>query len=96
MTIIVKKSLLVYIIYPRSQERLRDLGSIYGTIGPLVLEEELYYLYSKNKVLISYAFTAQLICAFVLAYAKIWFSYDVAHMSVKTSKLFASLINGYS
>ena len=31
-------------------------------------------------MLISCAVTAQLICTFVFAYAKIWFSHDVAHI----------------
>ena len=33
---------------------------------------------AKTKVLISCAVTAQLICIFVFAYAKIWFSRDMA------------------
>ena len=36
----------------------------------LKVEEELYYLCGKRKVLISCAATAQLICVFVFAYAK--------------------------
>ena len=36
---------------------------------------------AKTKVLISFAVTAKLICAFVFAYAKCWFSHDVAHLS---------------
>ena len=35
---------------------------------------------AKTKVLISYAVTVQLICAFVFAYAKHWFSLDAAHI----------------
>ena len=34
----------------------------------------------KTKVLISWAVTAQLICVFVFAYAKIRFSHDAAHL----------------
>ena len=34
---------------------------------------------AKTKALISCAVTAQLICAFVFAQAKIWFSHDAAH-----------------
>ena len=34
---------------------------------------------SKTKALISCAVTAQLICAFVFAYADCWFSDDAAH-----------------
>ena len=34
----------------------------------------------KTKALISYAVTAQLICAFVFAYAKSRFSHDAAHI----------------
>ena len=37
---------------------------------------------AKTKVLISCAVTAQLICVFVFACAKIWFSHDVAHISL--------------
>ena len=35
---------------------------------------------AKTKTLISFAVTAKLICAFVFAYAKIWFSHDAAHI----------------
>ena len=34
----------------------------------------------KTKALISFAVTAKLICVFVFAYAKSWFSHDAAHM----------------
>ena len=34
----------------------------------------------KTKALISFAVTAKLICIFVFAYAKCWFSHDAAHM----------------
>ena len=40
----------------------------------------MYYLCSENKGIISFAVTAKLICAFVFAYAKSWFSYEVAHI----------------
>ena len=33
----------------------------------------------KTKALISFAVTAKLICVFVFAYAKCWFSYDASH-----------------
>ena len=46
-------------------------------------KEELYYLCSENKALISFALTAQLIRAFVFTYACCWFSYAVAHLSFK-------------
>ena len=36
----------------------------------------------KTKALISFAFTVKLICVFVFAYAKHWFSHDVAHISL--------------
>ena len=35
---------------------------------------------AKTKALISFAITAKLICVFVFAYAKCWFSHDAAHM----------------
>ena len=35
---------------------------------------------AKTKALISFAVTAKLICVFVFAYAKRWFSHDAAHM----------------
>ena len=42
--------------------------------------EGLYYLCSqKTKALISFAVTKKLICVFVFAYAKCWFSHDAAH-----------------
>ena len=37
-------------------------------------------LVAKTKALISCAVTAQLIRAFVFAYAKFWFSHDAAHV----------------
>ena len=36
---------------------------------------------AKTKTLISFAVTAKLICVFALAYAKIRFSHDTAHIS---------------
>ena len=41
--------------------------------------EGLYYV-AKTKALISFAVTAKLICIFVFVYAKLWFSYDAAHI----------------
>ena len=35
---------------------------------------------AKTKALISFVVTAKLICVFVLAYAKSWFSHDAAHL----------------
>ena len=35
---------------------------------------------AKTKALISFAVSAKLICIFVFAYAKRWFSHDVAHL----------------
>ena len=35
---------------------------------------------AKTKALISFAATARLICVFVFAYAKCWFSHDVAQL----------------
>ena len=35
---------------------------------------------AKTKALISFAVTAKLICVFVFAYAKCWFSHDAAHI----------------
>ena len=43
-----------------------------------MIEERLYYLCVTTKKLISCTVTAQLICIFVLAFAKNWFSYYVA------------------
>ena len=43
--------------------------------------EGLYYLNTKTKVLINCTVTAQLICAFVFAYAKSGFSQDAAHIN---------------
>ena len=37
---------------------------------------------AKTKALISFAVTAKLICDFVFAYAKSWFSHDAAHITV--------------
>ena len=34
---------------------------------------------AKTKALISFAVTAKLICVFVFAYVKCWFSHDAAH-----------------
>ena len=37
---------------------------------------------AKTKALISCAVTAQLICAFVFAYANFWFSHAAAHIGI--------------
>ena len=43
---------------------------------------KLPYIYvGKTKGLISFAVTAKLICVFVFAYAKHWFSHEAAHLS---------------
>ena len=44
---------------------------------------------AKTKALISWAVTAQLICVFIFAYAKIRFSHDEAHIVLSASTLFA-------
>ena len=41
---------------------------------------------AKTKALISCAVTAQLICVFVSAYAKRWFSYNEAHIIQRLSE----------
>ena len=38
---------------------------------------------TKTKALISFAVTAKLICLFVFAYAKCWFSHDTAHIYIR-------------
>ena len=40
---------------------------------------------AKTKALISFAVTAKLICVFVFAYAKCWFSHDAAHIVILLS-----------
>ena len=40
---------------------------------------------AKAKALISFAVTAKLICAFVFAYGRCWFSHDAAHMCDRNS-----------
>ena len=42
---------------------------------------------AKTKALISFAVTAKLICAFVFAYAKIWFSHDAAHIKSQNKRM---------
>ena len=41
---------------------------------------------AKTKSLISYAVTAKLICVFVFAYAKNWFSHDAAHLAFNPNR----------
>ena len=43
---------------------------------------------AKTKVLISFSVTAQLLCAFVFAYAKIRFSHDAAQIMLQYQYLF--------
>ena len=43
---------------------------------------------AKTKVLISFAVTAKLICVFVFAFAKMWFSHDAAQMAPSPGNLF--------
>ena len=40
---------------------------------------------AKTNALISFAITAKLICAFVFAYAKSWFSHDAAQIVVDST-----------
>ena len=44
-----------------------------------IYKEEGSYCVAKTKALISFAVTVKLICVFVFAYAKRWFSHVVAH-----------------
>ena len=44
--------------------------------------ERLYYLRSENKGADQIRGSAKLICVFVFAYAKRWFSHDAAHIIV--------------
>ena len=48
--------------------------------------EGVYFLW-KTKALISFSVTAKLICVFVFAYAKCWFSHNAAHMLIQSSSL---------
>ena len=47
---------------------------------------------SENKALISFAVTAKLICVFVFAYAKRWFSHEAAHLVMCISHMHPTLI----
>ena len=47
--------------------------------------EGLYYV-AKIKALISFAVTAKLICVFVFAYAKHWFSHDAAQLKQRSDR----------
>ena len=46
--------------------------------------EGLYYPLVKTKALISCEVTTQLICVFVFAYAKIWFSHIAANINLES------------
>ena len=45
---------------------------------------------AKTKTLISFSVTAKLICVFVLAYAKLRFSDDVAHLDPLKAHLYVA------
>ena len=47
---------------------------------------------AETKALISLAVTVKLICAFVLAYAKCWFSHEEDHFFVSSSYNFKLLV----
>ena len=49
---------------------------------------------AKTKALISFAVTAKLICVFVFAYAKSWFSHDEALMSICNFHCFSCWFRG--
>ena len=53
-------------------------------------------LFSKTKGLISFAVTAKLICVFVFAYAKRWFSHDTAHRNFTISSVLSLQIQRQS
>ena len=51
---------------------------------------------ATTKALIGFAVTAKLICVFVFAYAKSWFSHDAAHISVLlTARNFPNFLDRY-
>ena len=47
---------------------------------------------AKTKALTSFAVTAKLVCVFVFAYAKCWFSHDAGFCALGTGKLSRSLV----
>ena len=53
----------------------------------LDLERNCTIRVAKTKALISFAVTAKLICAFVVAYADCWFSHAAAHLCDADSSL---------
>ena len=55
--------------------------------------EGLYYV-AKTKALISFAVTAKLICVFAFAYAKCWFSHDVAQIQIINFSLYTFAVIG--
>ena len=55
----------------------------------------LYYV-AKTKALISFAVTAKLICVFVFAYAKCWFSHDAAQIYFSSSYLNLRVCGSFS
>ena len=48
---------------------------------------------AKTKALISFTVTAKLICVFVFAYKKIWFSHNEAHIIVAILTLMSRIKN---
>ena len=63
-----------------------------------IWEVEGLYCVAKTKALISFAVTVQLICVFVFAYARFWFSHDAAHIILykKIFNIRNSLMNCYN
>ena len=47
---------------------------------------------AKTKMLISFAVTAKLICAFVFAYADCWFSYVAAHLFINNMSWYQPIL----
>ena len=62
--------------FPTKNSKSPDLGSrVYHMYGDCTIRV------AKTKALISFAFTAKLICVFVFAYAKRLFSHGVAQLA---------------
>ena len=64
--------------YSAVELQLRLLSKYFVDVHEPRHEKAEFFAYAKTKVQICCTVTAQQICTFVLAYAKIWFSHDVA------------------
>ena len=77
------KPMLWILSRSETNQAVRPLNMARGLKFCIQEEEVLYYPRSENKDAVQLRTSAKLICVFVFAYAKHWFSHEAAQIMIK-------------